>query len=160
MSERALRIIRKFADPAPILYVNEGTRLPRTLLKFVDPANISSPDAQEVAVHKKPVIEEDTLYLPAGSVFTRKWLSNAMLSKLGSEYVTVANADGLAEAKRIILGESYKSNSEGLALVHRKMAWQITRVFLALRIPPNFTSFLSLVLNIWAASCSCLANTL
>ncbi len=97
----------------------------------------------------RPRLEGTTLLLPGNAVFSRAWLRAALAGTLCADgFLLVGDADGWRRGRALVLADSYKTAREGLARMHRWLAWYVGQPFFLLRVPPNVTSMLSLALNL------------
>lgn len=144
--ERLCRLLAKFPELEVVGLAREGQSLDETARQACRRIEARAvPDAARAV----PLLRDNALYIPVNLVFTRDWIRSALEGRLGAAgSVLVDRRESYEQAKRLMFEDSYKTLPEGLAKPHRALAWYVGQPFFYLRVPPNVTSVLSLVVNL------------
>ena len=93
-----------------------------------------------------PLLEGNTLYLPANVVCRRHMIVDAFeANEPPVDWVAVRDDQDLKAAHQVVLADSFKTTREAFSMMHRRLSWPFTRTALKLGMSPNAASFMSLV---------------
>lgn len=144
--ERLCRLLAKFPEVEIVGLARNGQSLDETARQACGRIETRAVSDSAIAA---PSLRDAALHVPVNLVFTREWIRSAMEGHLGAAgSVLVDSQESYELAKRLMFQDSYKTLPEGLAKPHRALAWYLGQPFFYLRVPPNVTSILSLVMNL------------